>query len=101
MRIATTLTMTAAGRTKVEADIKRKTTSDICQFLLHFTTYFPNVSYVNSSKRPRMEDCSNEGKRSKAGGRKKRRRKLKTVQTGEEREDSERKGEKGDESNFI
>ena len=41
--------------------IKRKTTSDICQFLLHFTTYFPNVSYVNSTKRPRKEDCSNEG----------------------------------------
>ena len=54
--------MTAAGRTKVEADIKRKTTSDICQFLLHFNTYFPNVSYVNS-KRPRMEDCSNEGEK--------------------------------------
>ena len=48
---------------------------------LHFTTYFPNVSYVNS-KRPRMEDW---GKRSKAGGKKKRRRKLKTVKRGEER----------------
>ena len=49
---------------------------------LHFTTYFPNVSYVNS-KRPRMEDCSNEGE--KKQGRKKRRGKLKTVKTGEER----------------
>ena len=29
---------------------------------LHFTTYFPNVFYVNS-KRPRMEDCSNEGEK--------------------------------------
>ena len=29
---------------------------------LHFTAYFPNVSYVNS-KRPRMEDCSNEGEK--------------------------------------
>ena len=34
----------------------------LCQFLLHFTTYFPNVSYVNS-ERPRMEGCSNEGKK--------------------------------------
>ena len=34
----------------------------LLQFLLHFTIYFPNVSYVNS-KRPRMEDCSNEGKK--------------------------------------
>ena len=54
--------MTAAGRTKMSKDIKRKTTSVICQLLLHFTTYFPNVSYVNS-KRPRMEDCSNEGEK--------------------------------------
>ena len=30
---------------------------------LHFTTYFPNVSYVNSSKRLREEGCSNEGKK--------------------------------------
>ena len=30
---------------------------------LHFTTYFPNVSYVNSSKRLRKEDSSNEGKK--------------------------------------
>ena len=29
---------------------------------LHFTTYFPNVSYVNSKKRLRKEGCSNEGK---------------------------------------
>ena len=29
---------------------------------LHFTTYFPNVSYVNS-KRTRMEECSNEGEK--------------------------------------
>ena len=62
MRIATTLTMTLAGRTKMSKDIKRKTTSDICQLLLHFTTYFPNVSYVNS-KRPRMEGCSNKGEK--------------------------------------
>ena len=103
MRIATTLTMTAAGRTKVEADIKRKTTSDICQFLLHFTTYFHNVSYVNS-KRPRMEGCSNEGKRSKAGGRKKRSRKLKTVKTGEEkgkRMEGREKGTKAISSEFL
>ena len=41
------------------------------------------------------------GKRGKAGGRKKRRRKLKMVKTGEEREDSEWKRENGDESNFT
>ena len=35
----------------------------VCQFLLHFTTYFPNVSYANSSKRRRKEDSSNEGKK--------------------------------------
>ena len=33
---------------------------------LHFTTYFPNVSYVNSSKRLRKEGCSNEGKKKQA-----------------------------------
>ena len=33
---------------------------------LHFTTYFPNVSYVNSSKRLRKVDCSNEGKKKQA-----------------------------------
>ena len=61
MRTATTRTMTAAVRTKKSKDIKRKTTSDI-SVSLHFTTYFPNVFYVNS-KRPRMEDCSNEGEK--------------------------------------
>ena len=55
MRIATTLTMTPAYRTRI---LKGK--PPVCQFLSHFTTYFPNVSYVNS-KIPRMEDCSNEG----------------------------------------
>ena len=30
---------------------------------LHSTTYFPNVSYVKSSKRPRKEGGSNEGKK--------------------------------------
>ena len=50
MRIATTRTMTAA-----ENHVRYMSVS------LHFTTYFPNVSYVNSSKRPRKEDCSNEG----------------------------------------
>ena len=33
---------------------------------LHFTTYFPNVSYVNSSKRLRKEGCSNEGEKKQA-----------------------------------
>ena len=33
------------------------------QFLSYFTTYFPNVSYVNSSKRPRKEGCSKEWKK--------------------------------------
>ena len=33
---------------------------------LHFTTYFPNVSYVNSSKRLGKEGCSNEGKKKQA-----------------------------------
>ena len=33
---------------------------------LHFTTYFPNVSYVNSSKRLRKAGCSNEGKKKQA-----------------------------------
>ena len=57
----------------------------LCQFLLHFTTYFPNVSYVNS-ERPRTEGCSNDGKKeSKAGGRKKRRGQLETVKMGEEK----------------
>ena len=60
MRIATTLTMTPAGRT-----IGKGYVCHICQFLLHFITYFPNVSYVNS-ERPRTEGCSNEGKK-KAG----------------------------------
>ena len=55
MRIATTLTMTPAYRI-----LKGKPTA--CQFLSHFTTYFPNVSYVNS-KIARMEDCSNEGEK--------------------------------------
>ena len=49
-----------------------------------------------------MEGCSNEGKRSKAGGRKKRRRKLKTVKTGEETANgSERKGTKAISSEFL
>ena len=30
---------------------------------LYLTTYFPNVSYVNSSKRLRKAGCSNEGKK--------------------------------------
>ena len=33
---------------------------------LHFTTYFPNVSYVNSSKRLRKAGCNNEGEKKKA-----------------------------------
>ena len=33
---------------------------------LHFTTYFPNVSYVNSSKRLRKAGCSNEEKKKQA-----------------------------------
>ena len=33
---------------------------------LYLTTYFPNVSYVNSSKRLRKVDCSNEGKKKQA-----------------------------------
>ena len=53
----------------------------MCQFLLHFTTYFPNVSYANSSKRPRKESCSNEGK--KRQGRE------------EEKEETTRDGEDG------
>ena len=68
--------------------------SRLCQFLSHFTTYFPNLSYVNS-KRPRKEGCSNEWeKESKAGGRKKRRGQLETVKM-EKREESKWKGEKG------
>ena len=62
----------------------------LCQFLLHFTTYFTNVSYVNS-KRPKKEGCSNEwgkkGRSQEAGGRKKRRRQRETVKMGEEREE--------------
>ena len=90
------MTMTPAGRTKAK-DIKRKTTSDICQFLLHFTTYFPNVSYANSSKRPRKEGCSNEGK--KKQGRKKRRRQLETVKMERER-GKKMEGRERNESNF-
>ena len=33
---------------------------------LHFTTYFRNVSYVNSGKRLRKEGRSNEGKKKQA-----------------------------------
>ena len=33
---------------------------------LYLTTYFPNVSYVNSSKRLRKAGCSNEGKKKQA-----------------------------------
>ena len=73
--------------------------SRLCQLLSHFTTYLPNVSYVNS-KRPRKEGCSNEGKKTvrqkaggKGGGNWRRWR-------WEKRKDSEWKGEKGDESNF-
>ena len=53
-----------------------------------FTFYylFPNVSYANSSKRPRKEGCIvTMGKRSKAGGRKKRRGQLEAVKMREER----------------
>ena len=58
----------------------------LCQFLLHFTTYFTNVSCVNS-KRPRKEGCSNEWKkkRQEAGVGKKRRKQLDTEKMGEER----------------
>ena len=51
---------------------------------LHFTAYFPNVSYVNS-KRPRMEDCSNEGEKKQGRRQEEKEGKLKTVKTGEER----------------
>ena len=37
---------------------------------LHFTTDFPNVSYVNSSKRLRKAGCSNEEKKKQARRRK-------------------------------
>ena len=45
-------------------DMKRKTT---CMSVsLYLTTSFPNVSYVNSSKRLRKAGCSNEGKKKQA-----------------------------------
>ena len=73
--------------------------SRLCQFLSHFTTYFPKVSYVNS-KRSRKEGCSNErGKESKAGGRKRRRRQLETAKMGEERGKQMERRERN-ESNF-
>ena len=50
---------------------------------LHFATYFPNVSYVNScSKRLRKEGCSNEGKKKQA-------------RRQEEKEEATREGEDG------
>ena len=59
LRTATTLTI-ARRQNKRQRMLKGK--SRLCQFLSHFTIYFPHVSYVNS-KRPRMEDCSNEGEK--------------------------------------
>ena len=55
--------MTPAGRKKA-IDIKRKTTCMLVS--LYLTTCFPNVSYVNSSKRLRKEGCSKERKKKQA-----------------------------------
>ena len=70
---------------KMQRILKGKLRPIYVSFFFYFTTYFPNLSYVNS-KRPSMEGCSNElEKESKAGGRKKRRGQLETVKMGEEK----------------
>ena len=54
--------------------------SRLCQFLSHFTTYFPKVSYVNS-KRSRKEGCSNEGEKKANGRERKERKQLRHVKS--------------------
>ena len=81
-------------------DIKRKTTFDICQFLLHFTTYFPNVSYVNS-KRPRMEDCSNEWEKKQGRRQEEKEEETKDGEDGRRERTANGRERKRDESNFI
>ena len=66
--------------------LKGKSKTTCMSVSLHFTTYFPNVSYVNSSKRLRKEGCSNEGKKKQA-----RRQEEKEAAT-REREDGGREG---------